>query len=598
MVESVFVEEARPDPNDPRDVEYTNFCPEGEEKNLSTWEDRAGDPRIKVGDHVRLCYHRKLPEHRTNSFSKEQEHVVGRIAKMVADHGNRRESRLGYIEVKVDSLTCWWRRRDVVLQKREDYVGNGRSGWRWVDIDASRDLITGRVPQVDPQIQEELNQNTRRHDWERTLEPAISNLCREALVDLCMAITKDAIKPGMDEVGKRALFERTEDAKLIDGLKSRHYRFRNILDDFNAWQKQRMEDIVTGKVKLTGPLPASRHFTNIDYDSLEYRTIAAMARDEGADLSQLTRDQLLELMNSIRPPKLRKWYDKPSYVNTPADKSPESWRQFQLSGRLSDTTLCASHGLDLEKELIKRDMSRGLKSAYEEGLEYAKLRELAAHPVGMEMEKLAADRVRNTMRENSSRVRDQMLKQIEHYRQQVPMGTRIPPEMLSDRKRTPNKVAKLGVMYENSVKEIQAIEDAELLKHCEKAVEQIKEADRLRRDLEATKPKLAARGFPTEPLPEPKCLAIVNVAGVGKITSKNCLTDGDLAACSDTKGHWEASKRVQEWELEDMDKARLEQKKEQIAKLQAEIDAMEKMPPTVGTPTSLNDWLRKPMGSF
>lgn len=564
---------AQVDPSSPKGAEWNHTCPERQEKNTSTWEDRAGDPRIKVGDHVRLCYHRKLPEHRTNSFSKEQEHVVGRIAKMVADHGNRRESRLGYIEVKVDSLTCWWRRRDVVLQKREDYVENGRSGWRWVDIDASRDLTTGRVPQVDPMIQQEMNQNTRKLDWERKLEPAISNLCREALVDLCMAITKDAIKPGMDEVGKRALFERTEDAKLIDGLKSRHYRFRNILDDFNAWQKQRMEDIVTGKVQLS-EMPANRYLW-CEFD--------------------------------------------PSYVNTPADWSTESWRQFQLSGHVSDTTLCASHGLDLEKELIKRDLNRGQKSAYEEGLEYAKLRELAAHsglpfktaeqrrdaqrhleahPVGMEMEKLAADRVRNTMRENSSRVRDQMLKQIEHYRQQVSMGTRIPPEMLSDRKRTPNKVAKLGVMYENSVKDIQAIEDAELLKHCEKAVEQIKEADRLRRDLEATKPKLAARGFPTEPLPEPKCLAIVNVAGVGKITSKDCLTDGDLAACSDTKGHWEASKRVQEWELEYMDKAHLEQKKEQIAKLQAEIDAMEKMPPTVGTPTSLNDWLRKPMGSF
>lgn len=191
--------------------EYTNTCPEWEEDvNLSRWEDLEGDPRIKVGSFVRLCYHRKLPTHKSNNFNADQRSHVGCIAEVLADHGSDRDSILHYIEIGhgADKFTSWWRRRDVVLQRVGAYG-------EWVDD----------IPKEDEDLGKHLD------DVRNEMIAILAAMPKSALVEFSMHATRDADTP----VDKRALFNRQDPSTLVSGLMERHDNYKNIKPDFDEW---------------------------------------------------------------------------------------------------------------------------------------------------------------------------------------------------------------------------------------------------------------------------------------------------------------------------------------------------------------------------
>lgn len=96
------------------------------------------------------------------------------------------------------------------------------------------------LSEVESRRREAMRPESRESDWVNVLRPAIGALNRKTLIDLCLEITKDANTPGVD---KADLFERTKNRDLIDGLKQRHFNFKNIMGPFRMWQEKRFKEL-------------------------------------------------------------------------------------------------------------------------------------------------------------------------------------------------------------------------------------------------------------------------------------------------------------------------------------------------------------------
>lgn len=470
-----------------------------------------------------------------------------------------------------------------------------------------------------------MEKESRERQW-KVLLPSIEVLNREALVDLCLYVTQDAPPPA--GVDKEELFERTTQAALIDGLCKRHTNFKDITEDFRAWQDERMRKLEAGEIRLKlgehkeDPTWKARQD---DWMQTIFPCLEDMSNESledfcsfvtGYDVGFFKHKSTQYLVGHLREhhfktasvfAALRVWQHEKKVakhtknaVNVDADYSEMELRSFHhfntvvqgmhadaqmhamaAEGKLSNKTTLEKLG-KLTTAQINEQLNRGAKPAYAETSEAARAarEEAEGHAnsfiwssqktqrlIDLSEEDVAS--LHEDMKKHAKSARDGILKQTEKYYQRITGGLGVPQSLL---------LPKVG----SPMMHISKKRKPNFMEHPSYVWKPADKIENTLKDLSETK----ERGFPV-------------FEGVTNVPEKLTSTEAppeplevELWTRSDNQqSRYEDFTRRHEYEMS------IQCKKDHIKALQAEVEEAER-DTSVGSPSSLSDWLRKPMGSF
>lgn len=410
-------------------------------------------------------------------------------------------------------------------------------------------------------------------DWDR-LHRGIKELSREALVDLCLYITKDAHKAGTD---KKAVFESASNAELIDGLKKRHINFRNMTEGFEAWQDKRLAQVASGGVSLEPSEALKKKLfptINADCRELELRAAAAYQGQRAdeymhklAQMGKLSNKTAIEELGRVAAQAITAQLDKgskPAYVE--AEEAVKIARE-EAAGHANSIIY-----------------SNSVKDIQAIGNLASVRRETTKDPG--DLSKAQIEDIHEDMKRHSKGARAIVEQTQKYFEQHIYRSLGVPKDVLFPRLGGGLEVKNLK-MRDSIFSEGPSY----VWKPADMVATPVEHF--MDKDLSDTRD----RGFPVyEGTSNPPERLTKIEKPVGEYMS-GAMTQADLNGCSNPS-QWKVSERVHRWNEEDTAKANLQKKKERIARMQRQVAEIEAKHPTVGSPSSLSDWLKKPLGSF